>query len=133
MQQSISDINTSPDIYIYTHTDALHVPTSNSLCINELITLIFYMSFSMASVCFFSCPVFRNKNYNAKSCRGHICSRIYSSQSTSMAFTADENVVRRTANYEPTLWSYGHIQSLSSKYMGRLPYSFHLKVLLFSL
>ncbi|PWA72410.1 beta-myrcene synthase [Artemisia annua] len=72
----------------------------------------------MASACFFSRPVFRNMNYNAKSYRGHICSRIYSSQSTSMAFTADENVVRRTANYEPTLWSYDHIQSLSSKYTG---------------
>ena len=43
---------------------------------------------------------------------------LYSSQSTSMPFTAVEPpVVRRSGNYDPTLWSYDHVQSLSSKYV----------------
>ncbi|KAI3805218.1 hypothetical protein L1987_27395 [Smallanthus sonchifolius] len=35
-----------------------------------------------------------------------------------MAFTAVKPVVRRSANYDPTLWSFDHIQSLTSNYTG---------------
>ncbi|KAI3755025.1 hypothetical protein L1987_54818 [Smallanthus sonchifolius] len=35
-----------------------------------------------------------------------------------MAITSVEPVVRRSANYDPTLWSFDHIQSLTSTYTG---------------
>lgn len=50
-----------------------------------------------------------------------ICKPVYSLQSkkTSLAFTAVEPpVVRRSANYDQTLWSFDHIQSLCSNYTG---------------
>nr|GFB89773.1 R-linalool synthase QH1, chloroplastic-like [Tanacetum cinerariifolium] len=51
--------------------------------------------------------------------RSEICKPIYSSQSTSMALISKvEPPVRRSANYVPSLWSFDHIQSLSSKYTG---------------
>lgn len=58
-----------------------------------------------------------SKNSLIKSSDLRIGKPLYSSQSTSMPVTTVEQpVVRRSGNYDPTLWSYDHVQSLSSKY-----------------
>ncbi|KAL4591946.1 hypothetical protein LXL04_004922 [Taraxacum kok-saghyz] len=73
----------------------------------------------MASLCFYSAG---NLHYN-NSLNGtrplHICKQIRSSQSTIIAvINSNEPNVRRSANYEPSIWSFDHVQSLSNKYKG---------------
>ncbi|KAI3687963.1 hypothetical protein L1987_81668 [Smallanthus sonchifolius] len=77
----------------------------------------------MASMCFIPCSLLHYKNYHDRSRQFHIHKPIYSSESKSKvvtvkAATAAEPVVRRSANYAPSLWSFDHIQSLSSEYTG---------------
>ncbi|KAI3687964.1 hypothetical protein L1987_81669 [Smallanthus sonchifolius] len=77
----------------------------------------------MASMCFIPCSLLHYKNYHDRSRQFHIHNPIYSSESKSKvvtvkAATAAEPVVRRSANYAPSLWSFDHIQSLSSEYTG---------------
>ncbi|PWA31106.1 R-linalool synthase QH5, chloroplastic [Artemisia annua] len=50
--------------------------------------------------------------------RDNAYKRIYSSKTTRITVNAAESHVRRSANYEPSSWSFDHIQSLSSKYTG---------------
>ncbi|KAK1430035.1 hypothetical protein QVD17_12497 [Tagetes erecta] len=73
----------------------------------------------MASLCFFATGHIIH-NHKRSISTFNINNRLHSSQSTSIALTAVEPppVVRRSANYDPTLWSFDHIQSLSSGYMG---------------
>ncbi|CAH1452191.1 unnamed protein product [Lactuca virosa] len=72
----------------------------------------------MASVCFFYGSIL-NYNYNHSKTRSfRICKPSSSLQSTSKEFIAAEPLVRRSANYKSSLWSYDHVQSLSSKYIG---------------
>ncbi|KAI3515703.1 hypothetical protein L1887_14606 [Cichorium endivia] len=70
----------------------------------------------MASAYFVSCSSFYYKKNYSKSRGLNISKPLYSSQSISMAITMAQPLVRRSANYEQTLWSYEHIQSLSNKY-----------------
>ncbi|KAI7743354.1 hypothetical protein M8C21_009257, partial [Ambrosia artemisiifolia] len=72
----------------------------------------------MASMCMLACPILGYKSSKAPSSGYNISKPLYSSQSTSTAVTSVEPVVRRSANYDPTLWSFDHIQSLSSNYTG---------------
>ncbi|KAL4567219.1 hypothetical protein LXL04_022795 [Taraxacum kok-saghyz] len=67
-------------------------------------------SFKMALVCF-SISNFYYKDSHVKSRGLNICKPLSSSQSTSKKG-------RRSANYKPTLWSFDHIQSLSTKFRG---------------
>ncbi|CAI9299806.1 unnamed protein product [Lactuca saligna] len=77
-----------------------------------------YTSFLMALLHFISNSSFFYKDSCAKSRGFNICKPLYSSQSTSIATTLDKSLVRRSANYKLTLWSFDHIQSLSTKYKG---------------
>ncbi|KAL8264956.1 hypothetical protein R6Q59_023086 [Mikania micrantha] len=72
----------------------------------------------MASMCLFAGPILSYKRSLTPISSFDIQKRLHSSTSTSMAVTAVESVVRRLANYDPTLWSFDHIQSLSSNYTG---------------
>ncbi|KAI3687936.1 hypothetical protein L1987_81641 [Smallanthus sonchifolius] len=78
----------------------------------------------MASICSFSCSILHYKNHHDRSRQFNIRKPLYSSQSTSKgsatmkAVTTAESVVRRSANYAPSLWSFDEIQSLSSEYTG---------------
>ncbi|KAI3687971.1 hypothetical protein L1987_81676 [Smallanthus sonchifolius] len=78
----------------------------------------------MASICSFSCSILHFKNHHDRSRQFNIRKPLYSSQSTSKgsttmkAVTTAEPVVRRSANYAPSLWSFDEIQSLSSEYTG---------------
>ncbi|KAI3515699.1 hypothetical protein L1887_14602 [Cichorium endivia] len=74
----------------------------------------------MASTCFLFGSSFYYKTFYAKSKGFNICKLFYSSQSISMAITKAQPLVRRSANYESTLWSFEHIQSLSNKYKGNV-------------
>nr|XP_043606652.1 R-linalool synthase QH1, chloroplastic-like [Erigeron canadensis] len=75
----------------------------------------------MASMCFFFGAVPRcNRSLDR---RFDICKPKYLSQLPLMAVSTDqlakpEQVIRRSANYQPSLWSFDYIQSLSSKYIG---------------
>ncbi|KAJ9554888.1 hypothetical protein OSB04_009502 [Centaurea solstitialis] len=68
----------------------------------------------MASMCFFPCSILHYKNHvvATKGFNGYkpLCS--------SMAIFVNEPIIRRSSNYEPSLWLFDHIQSLSSKYIG---------------
>ncbi|MFS8004467.1 putative lyase [Helianthus anomalus] len=68
----------------------------------------------MALVCLFPCSLLLSKDSHAPSRRLNICKPINSSQTTSTV--VEPLVKRRTANYESSLWSYEHVQSLSTKY-----------------
>ncbi|KAF5767606.1 putative R-linalool synthase [Helianthus annuus] len=77
----------------------------------------------MASLSFFSCSVLQYKNYHNITRKIDIHKPIYPSKSTSDIVTAKATAVvqpfaRRSANYAPTLWTFDHIQSLSSEYTG---------------
>ncbi|PWA69602.1 terpenoid cyclases/protein prenyltransferase alpha-alpha toroid [Artemisia annua] len=73
----------------------------------------------MASMCLSISSMVFSKNSQIKSSDLRIRKPLYSSRSTSMPVTTVEQpVVRRSGNYDPTLWSYDHVQSLSSKYVG---------------
>ncbi|CAI9289618.1 unnamed protein product [Lactuca saligna] len=69
-------------------------------------------------MCFFYNSIL-HYNYNHKKTRSFlICKHLCSLQSTSMVVIAAESLVRRSANYKSSLWSFDHVQSLSSKYIG---------------
>ncbi|KAI3822623.1 hypothetical protein L1987_10218 [Smallanthus sonchifolius] len=77
----------------------------------------------MASMCLFPCSVPYYKKCHDRSRQFDIPKPIYSSESKSKAVsvkaaTVAEPIVRRSANYAPSLWSFDHIQSLSSEYTG---------------
>ncbi|KAI3780284.1 hypothetical protein L2E82_10259 [Cichorium intybus] len=72
----------------------------------------------MASACFVSGSSFYYNKFHANSRGFNICKPLYSPQSISMAISMDQPLARRSANFEPSLWSFEHIQSLSSKYNG---------------
>ncbi|KAD4179587.1 hypothetical protein E3N88_28178 [Mikania micrantha] len=72
----------------------------------------------MASMCLFAGPILGYKRSLTSISSFDTQKRLHSSTSTSIAVTAVEPVVRRLANYDPTLWSFDHIQSLSSNYTG---------------
>nr|GEU66840.1 R-linalool synthase QH1, chloroplastic-like [Tanacetum cinerariifolium] len=73
----------------------------------------------MASMCLSISSVLLSKKSLIKSSDLRIRKPLYSLQSTSVPFTTVElPVVRRSGNYDPTLWSYDHVQSQSSKYVG---------------
>ncbi|KAJ9554885.1 hypothetical protein OSB04_009499 [Centaurea solstitialis] len=73
----------------------------------------------MASKCFFhySIPLYKNHVVTTKgvNIRKPLCS---SKSTTSMVVSDTELVVRRSANFKPSLWSFDHLQSLSTKYTG---------------
>lgn len=69
-------------------------------------------------MCFFPCSILHYKNPVAATKGFNVCKPLCSSKSTSMAVSVAEPIVRRSANYEPSLWSFDHLQSLSSKYTG---------------
>ncbi|KAJ0497402.1 putative R-linalool synthase [Helianthus annuus] len=71
----------------------------------------------MALVCLFPCSLLLRKDSCAPSRRLNICKTINSSQNTSTV--VEPLVKRRTANYESSLWSYDHVQSLTTKYSGK--------------
>ncbi|XP_023760107.1 R-linalool synthase QH1, chloroplastic [Lactuca sativa] len=73
----------------------------------------------MALVCLFSIstPLCYKTSY-AKRKGFNIYNTLYSSQSNSVPHTMAQPLVRRSANYEPSLWSFDHIQSLSINYKG---------------
>ncbi|XP_023755106.1 R-linalool synthase QH1, chloroplastic [Lactuca sativa] len=77
------------------------------------------MCFSLVLVSFFSRStlLFYKKSY-AKRKGFNICKTLYSSQSNSVSSTTTQPLVRRSANYVPSLWSFDHIQSLPIKYKG---------------
>ncbi|KAK9076995.1 hypothetical protein SSX86_005330 [Deinandra increscens subsp. villosa] len=87
--------------------------------LNKLLTSSSSMA-SMTSMSFLVAPVLGYKQSILATNRFNAHKRLFSSQSTSIALTTGElePVVRRSANYDPTLWSFDHIQSLSSNYMG---------------
>ncbi|KVH90516.1 hypothetical protein Ccrd_007471 [Cynara cardunculus var. scolymus] len=71
----------------------------------------------MASMFFFSCSILHYKNHLATTRGFDVCKPLCSSsQSKSMVVTEDKSLNRRSANYAPSLWSFEHVQSLSSKY-----------------
>ncbi|KAL7589822.1 hypothetical protein Lser_V15G40792 [Lactuca serriola] len=72
----------------------------------------------MALVRFFTMSSFFYKDSYAKSGGFKICKPLYSSESTPTAITTAQSLVRRSANYKVSLWSFDHIQSLSTKYKG---------------
>ncbi|KAJ9554941.1 hypothetical protein OSB04_009555 [Centaurea solstitialis] len=69
-------------------------------------------------MCFFPCSIIHHKNHVNATKGFNDFKPLSSSKSTSMVVYAAEPIVRRSANYEPSLWSFDHIQSLSSKYTG---------------
>nr|XP_043612987.1 R-linalool synthase QH1, chloroplastic-like [Erigeron canadensis] len=81
----------------------------------------------MASMYLFAGSVIHNYKSSSYSCVAAItrgcdgCKPLCtSSKSTSMVVVnvSDQPLVRRSANYHPSLWSFDHIQSLTSKYTG---------------
>ncbi|KAK1429354.1 hypothetical protein QVD17_11562 [Tagetes erecta] len=78
----------------------------------------------MASICSFSCSILRYKTQRDGCRQVNIRKPIYSSQSTSKTVVTQKAVktvepLRRSTNFKPTLlWSFEHIQSLSSEYTG---------------
>ncbi|XP_076881178.1 R-linalool synthase QH1, chloroplastic-like [Bidens hawaiensis] len=69
----------------------------------------------MASMCLLAFPIpgYKNSTIVRNGSNAH---KPHSSQSTTIS--VEPPVVRRSANYDPTLWSFDHIQSLSSNYTG---------------
>ncbi|PWA73563.1 terpene synthase 7 [Artemisia annua] len=65
-----------------------------------------------------SSPVLPFRKSLARNRRFDICKPIHSSNPSSPDSIAVEPTIRRTANFESSLWSYDHIQSLSTKYIG---------------
>ncbi|MFS7971624.1 putative R-linalool synthase [Helianthus anomalus] len=96
----------------------VYIKTRHNTCIGNHKLVSF--SFSMASsMCLLACPILGYKSSMAPSSGLNISKPLCVSQSSSTAVTtADPVVVRRSANYDPTLWSFDHIQSLSSNYTG---------------
>ncbi|KAJ9554943.1 hypothetical protein OSB04_009557 [Centaurea solstitialis] len=72
----------------------------------------------MASMCLFPCSILHHKNHVTATKGFNSCKPLCSSKSTSMVVSRAEPVVRRSANYKPSLWSFDYIQTLSSKYIG---------------
>ncbi|KAI3523026.1 hypothetical protein L1887_01081 [Cichorium endivia] len=72
----------------------------------------------MVSMCFFFGSILHYNFSHSKTRSFHISKQICCAQSTSMGVIAAELLVRRSANYEPSLWPYDYVQSLSSKYIG---------------
>nr|QCI62369.1 terpene synthase [Chrysanthemum indicum var. aromaticum] len=78
-------------------------------------SLLSNISLSMASIRLFPYSIIQQISSLA---RGNAYKRIYSTRATGITVDAPESHVRRSANYEPSSWSFDHIQSLSSKYTG---------------
>ena len=93
------------------------------ILINQLISFQ-HISLSMASISLFPYSVVQQISPLA---RGNPYKRIYSTKTTRITVNAAESHVRRSANYEPSSWSFDHIQSLSSKYTVRL--LFHVYII----
>nr|XP_043631057.1 R-linalool synthase QH1, chloroplastic-like [Erigeron canadensis] len=91
----------------------------------------------MASVYLFIGPVIRKKSSVVTyTSRFDICKPLCSSNSTSSssmgvdtAVNAKPLIVRRSANYQPSLWSFDHVQSLTSRYTGEDIYATRAHVL----
>nr|UIO87234.1 terpenoids synthase [Blumea balsamifera] len=75
----------------------------------------------MASKCFLTCSVLQDRSpHNRNRCLD-VCKPLCSSKSTSMVvYTTTHPPVRRSANYQPSLWSFDYVQSLFSKYTGEV-------------
>ncbi|XP_023739439.1 R-linalool synthase QH1, chloroplastic [Lactuca sativa] len=72
----------------------------------------------MTSMCFFYNPILHYIYNHRKTRSFYICKHLCSLQSTSTVVIAAESLVRRSANYMSSLWSFDQVQSLSSKYIG---------------
>ncbi|KAI7754605.1 hypothetical protein M8C21_018194 [Ambrosia artemisiifolia] len=70
----------------------------------------------MASLYIFHGSILPSKYSHVLGRRLNICKPINSSQTTSTVVAP--HLTRRTANYESSLWSYDHVQSLSTKHLG---------------
>ena len=87
--------------------------------------LLSNISLCMASISLFPYSVVQQISPLA---RGNAYKRKYSTKTTRITVNAAESYVRRSANYEPSSWSFDHIQSLSSKYTVRLVYLIYIYI-----
>ncbi|KAL4576538.1 hypothetical protein LXL04_012633 [Taraxacum kok-saghyz] len=77
-------------------------------------------SFAMSSI-YISCmsPAFSRASRSTRiQSIGGFQNRYYSTGPTAMAVTSDAQIVRRSANYPPSIWSYSYLQSLTNNYVG---------------
>lgn len=77
-------------------------------------------SFAMGSICIYcmSLPFSPTSNHRRiRNYMGGFQKQYLTTQPTTMAVTTNAPIVRRSANYPPSLWSYEYLQSLTNNYV----------------
>lgn len=86
----------------------------------------------MALIWKFSSPfILSNSSFHQRNILVCDMRLITSQQPIALTDVTKPTTLRRSANYQPSLWSYDYVQSLGSKYTVRVQITFNLKCLCF--